>query len=152
MTSLRVEGQEMTVGVENRVQQFDWKVPEVMIIPAVNLGPKYPPLGNGLADDARFLGPLSPNSAHCVAQPSGPIRCIALIDYLEIRRFRAQKTLGGSLHRQPGQHPKKRFDVETIQRHRAQARRGLDDAPAAGRPDRTFNDRTPGGGDGGFRF
>jgi len=36
MNSLRVEGQK-TVGIEI-VQQFDWKAPDVIIIPAGNLG------------------------------------------------------------------------------------------------------------------
>ena len=36
MNSLRVEGQK-TVGIEI-VQQFDWEVPDVIIIPGGNLG------------------------------------------------------------------------------------------------------------------
>ena len=60
MNSLRIEGQK-TVGIEI-VQQFDWEVPDWIIIPAGNLG-NVSALGKGLADDAR-PGADRPAAAH----------------------------------------------------------------------------------------
>lgn len=64
MNSLRIEGQK-TVGVEI-VQQFDWEVPDWIVIPGGNLGNVYA-LGKGLML-MRDLGLISQMPKICVAQ------------------------------------------------------------------------------------
>jgi threonine synthase len=64
MNSLRVEGQK-TVGIEI-VQQFDWEVPDWIIIPGGNLG-NVSALGAGLTM-MRELGLVSKKPRICVAQ------------------------------------------------------------------------------------
>src|SRR4051812_39648307 len=64
MNSLRVEGQK-TVSIE-MVQQFDWKVPDWIIIPGGNLG-NVSALGAGLGM-MRELGIISKAPRICVAQ------------------------------------------------------------------------------------
>jgi threonine synthase len=64
MNSLRVEGQK-TVGIEI-VQQFDWEVPDWIIIPGGNLG-NVSALGAGL-NMMRELGLVTKRPRICVAQ------------------------------------------------------------------------------------
>ena len=64
MNSLRVEGQK-TVGIEI-VQQFDWEVPDWIVVPGGNLGNVYA-LGKGLLL-MRELGLISRLPRLCVAQ------------------------------------------------------------------------------------
>src|SRR5204863_422021 len=65
MNSLRLEGQK-TVAIEI-VQQFDWKVPDWIIIPGGNLG-NVSALGAGLTMMSE-LGIISKFPRICVAQP-----------------------------------------------------------------------------------
>jgi threonine synthase len=73
MNSLRIEGQK-TVAVEI-VQQFDWEVPDWVVVPGGNLGNVYA-LGKGLDADARswahHTAPAALRRAGRAGQPALP--------------------------------------------------------------------------------
>jgi len=94
MNSLRIEGQK-TVGIEI-VQQFDWEVPDVIVIPGGNLGTYRPsaraPYDAGSRTDHQAAANRrSPGRAR---QPALPV----LSDELRVlRAMEAQKTLASAI-------------------------------------------------------
>jgi threonine synthase len=90
MNSLRIEGQK-TVGIEI-VQQFDWEVPDWIVIPAGNLG-NVSALGRGLLM-MRELGLIDrlPRIACAQAANANPLYLSYLTDFEEYRPVTAKKT------------------------------------------------------------
>ncbi|MCL7454107.1 MAG: threonine synthase [Anaerolineae bacterium] len=95
MNSLRMEGQK-TVGIEI-VQQFDWEVPDWIIIPAGNLG-NVSALGKGLLL-MRDLGLIDrlPRIACAQAANANPLYLSYLSGFEEYRPVQAQKTLASAI-------------------------------------------------------
>jgi threonine synthase len=95
MNSLRMEGQK-TVGVEI-VQQFDWEVPDWIIIPAGNLG-NVSALGKGLLM-MRELGLIDrlPRIACAQAAHANPLYLSYLTGFEEYRPVTAQKTQASAI-------------------------------------------------------
>ena len=95
MNSLRVEGQK-TVGVEI-VQQFDWNVPDVMIIPGGNLG-NVSALGKGLLM-MRDLGLITklPRIVVAQAERANPLYRSFLKNFETFEPIQAQKTLASAI-------------------------------------------------------
>ena len=95
MNSLRVEGQK-TVGIEI-VQQFDWEVPEVMIIPGGNLG-NVSALGKGLLM-MKELGLIAklPRIVVAQAQRANPLYRAYLRNFEVFEPVQAQKTLASAI-------------------------------------------------------
>jgi len=93
--SLRMEGQK-TVGIEI-VQQFDWEVPDWIIIPAGNLG-NVSALGKGLLM-MRELGLIDklPHIACAQAAHANPLYLSYLTGFEEYRPVPAQKTLASAI-------------------------------------------------------
>jgi threonine synthase len=95
MNSLRMEGQK-TVGVEI-VQQFDWEVPDWIIIPAGNLG-NVSSLGKGLLL-MRDLGLIDrlPRIACAQAAHANPLYLSFLAGFDEYHPVQARKTLASAI-------------------------------------------------------
>jgi len=95
MNSLRVEGQK-TVGIEI-VQQFDWEVPDVMIIPGGNLG-NVSALGKGLSM-MKDLGVISklPRIVVAQAERANPLYRSYLRNFETFEPIQAQKTLASAI-------------------------------------------------------
>src|SRR5690348_7099571 len=95
MNSLRVEGQK-TVGVEI-VQQFDWNVPDVMIIPGGNLG-NVSALGKGLLmmQDLGLIKKL-PRIVVAQAERANPLYRSYLKNFERFEPIQAQKTLASAI-------------------------------------------------------
>src|SRR6478609_3487267 len=95
MNSLRVEGQK-TVGVEI-VQQFDWNVPDVMIIPGGNLG-NVSALGKGLLmmQDLGLITKL-PRIVVAQAERANPLYRSYLKNFETFEPIQAQKTLASAI-------------------------------------------------------
>ena len=95
MNSLRVEGQK-TVGVEI-VQQFDWNVPDVMIIPGGNLG-NVSALGKGLLmmKDLGLITKL-PRIVVAQAERANPLYRSFLKNFETFEPIQAQKTLASAI-------------------------------------------------------
>jgi threonine synthase len=95
MNSLRMEGQK-TVGIEI-VQQFDWEVPDWIIIPAGNLG-NVSALGKGLLM-MRDLGLIDklPHIACAQAAHANPLYLSYLTGFGEYRSIAAKKTLASAI-------------------------------------------------------
>jgi threonine synthase len=95
MNSLRMEGQK-SVGIEI-VQQFDWEVPDWIIIPAGNLG-NVSSLGKGLLL-MRELGLIDrlPRIACAQAAHANPLYLSYLSGFEEYRPVQAQKTLASAI-------------------------------------------------------
>jgi threonine synthase len=95
MNSLRVEGQQ-TVGIEI-VQQFDWNVPDVFIIPGGNLG-NVSALGKGLTL-MRDLGLIDklPRIVVAQAEHANPLYRSFLNGFASFEPVRAQKTLASAI-------------------------------------------------------
>ncbi len=95
MNSLRMEGQK-TVGIEI-VQQFDWEVPDWMIIPAGNLG-NVSALGKGLLM-MRELGLIKklPRIVCAQAAHANPLYLSFKKRYKEYKPVTAQKTLASAI-------------------------------------------------------
>ena len=95
MNSLRVEGQK-TVAFEI-VQQFDWNVPDVVIIPGGNLG-NVSALGKGFLM-MEELGIINKRPRIVVAQAekANPLYRSFLSDYEEFEPMQAQKTLASAI-------------------------------------------------------
>src|SRR6516225_8452562 len=95
MNSLRVEGQK-TVGIEI-VQQFDWQVPDVMIIPGGNLG-NVSALGKGLLmmKDFGLIAKL-PRIVVAQAQRANPLYRSYLSNFETFEPIQAQKTLASAI-------------------------------------------------------
>jgi len=95
MNSLRLEGQK-TVGVEI-IQQFDWEVPDWIILPVGNLG-NVSALGKGLLM-ARELGLINrlPRIACAQAEKANPLYLSYLKGYQDFQPVQAQKTLASAI-------------------------------------------------------
>ena len=95
MNSLRMEGQK-TVGIEI-VQQFDWTVPDWIVIPAGNLG-NVSALGNGLLM-MKELGLIDklPRIACAQAEQANPLYLSYLTGFREYQPVVAQKTLASAI-------------------------------------------------------
>jgi threonine synthase len=95
MNSLRIEGQK-TVGIEI-VQQFDWEVPDVIIIPGGNLG-NVSALGSGLLM-MRDLGLITrlPRIVVAQAERANPLYRSYLTGFEKFEPLEAQKTLASAI-------------------------------------------------------
>jgi threonine synthase len=95
MNSLRIEGQK-TVGIEI-VQQFDWEVPDVIIIPGGNLG-NVSALGSGLLM-MRDLGLISklPRIVVAQAERANPLYRSYLKNFESFEPMEAGKTLASAI-------------------------------------------------------
>ncbi len=95
MNSLRIEGQK-TVGIEI-VQQFDWEVPDVIIIPGGNLG-NVSALGSGLLM-MRDLGLITklPRIVVAQAERANPLYRSYLKNFETFEPIEAQKTLASAI-------------------------------------------------------
>src|SRR6266403_1135014 len=95
MNSLRVEGQK-TVGIEI-LQQFDWEVPDVMIIPGGNRG-NDTALGSGLLM-MKELGLISklPRIVVAQAERANPLYRSYLKNFETFEPIHAQKTLASAI-------------------------------------------------------
>ncbi|HEY6010116.1 MAG TPA: threonine synthase, partial [Nitrospirota bacterium] len=95
MNSRRIEGQK-TVGIEI-VQQFDWEVPDVIIIPGGNLG-NVSALGSGLLM-MRDLGLVSklPRIVVAQAERANPLYRSYLKNFESFEPMQAQKTLASAI-------------------------------------------------------
>ena len=95
MNSLRIEGQK-TVGVEI-VQQFDWEVPDVIIIPGGNLG-NVSALGSGLLM-MRDLGLITklPRIVVAQAERANPLYRSYMKNFESFEPMEAGKTLASAI-------------------------------------------------------
>ncbi len=95
MNSLRIEGQK-TVGIEI-VQQFDWDVPDVIVIPGGNLG-NVSALGQGLLM-MRDLGLINklPRIVVAQAERANPLYRSYLKNFSSFEPMQAQKTLASAI-------------------------------------------------------
>jgi threonine synthase len=95
MNSLRIEGQK-TVGIEI-VQQFDWDVPDAIIIPGGNLG-NVSALGSGLLM-MRDLGLVNklPRIVVAQAERANPLYRSYLNNFESFEPIQAQKTLASAI-------------------------------------------------------
>jgi threonine synthase len=95
MNSLRVEGQK-TVSIE-LVQQFDWEVPDWVIIPGGNLG-NVSALGNGflLMHELGIISKL-PRIACAQAARANPLYLSYLKGFREFQAVQAQPTLASAI-------------------------------------------------------
>ena len=95
MNSLRIEGQK-TVGIEI-VQQFDWEIPDVIIIPGGNLG-NVSALGSGLLM-MRDLGMISrlPRIVVAQAERANPLYRSYLKNFETFEPMEARKTLASAI-------------------------------------------------------
>jgi threonine synthase len=95
MNSLRIEGQK-TVGIEI-VQQFDWEIPDVIIIPGGNLG-NVSALGSGLLM-MRDLGLITalPRIVVAQAERANPLYRSYLKNFETFEPIRAEKTLASAI-------------------------------------------------------
>jgi threonine synthase len=95
MNSLRIEGQK-TVGIEI-VQQFDWEIPDVIIIPGGNLG-NVSALGKGLLL-MRTLGLIArlPRIVVAQAERANPLYRSYLTGYETFEPVQAEKTLASAI-------------------------------------------------------
>ncbi len=95
MNSLRLEGQK-TVAIEI-VQQFDWQVPDWIVIPGGNLG-NVSALGAGL-EMMMTLGLIDKRPRICVAQAerANPLYLSYQRDFDELQPVKAQSTLASAI-------------------------------------------------------
>ncbi len=95
MNSLRIEGQK-TVGIEV-VQQFDWEIPDVFIIPGGNLG-NVSALGSGLLM-MRDLGLITklPRIVVAQAENANPLYRSYLKNFASFEAIEAKKTLASAI-------------------------------------------------------
>ncbi len=95
MNSLRIEGQK-TVSIEI-VQQFDWEIPDWVIIPGGNLG-NVSALGYGFLM-MRELGVISklPRIVCAQSQKANPLYLSYLREFEEFKPLQAQKTLASAI-------------------------------------------------------
>jgi threonine synthase len=95
MNSLRIEGQK-TISVE-MVQQFDWEVPDVVIVPGGNLG-NTAALGKGflMMKDVGMIDKL-PRIVCAQAAKANPLYLSYLGGFKEFKPVKAQKTLANAI-------------------------------------------------------
>jgi threonine synthase len=144
MNSLRIEGQK-TIALEI-MQQFDWEVPEWMIIPGGNLG-NVSALGKGL-DMLLDMGLIARKPRICVAQAqaANPLYLSYLKDFKVVEPIAARKTLasaiqiGNPVSIEKAIHALKRYDgvveqaseEELVEASAAADRTGLFNCPHTG--------------------
>ncbi len=135
MNSLRIEGQK-TVGIEI-CQQFDWEVPDWIIIPAGNLG-NVSALGKGLLM-MKQLGLIHrlPRIASAQAANANPLYLSYLTGFKDYRQVTAKKTLATAI--QIGAPVSYERAVKTLQAFDGIVEQATEDelADAAARADRT---------------
>jgi len=135
MNPLRMEGQK-TVGVEI-VQQFDWEVPDVIVIPAGNLG-NISALGKGLLM-MRDLGMISklPRLVCAQAERANPLYLSYLTGFEEYTPVQAQPTLASAI--QIGNPVSYERAVKVLRQFEGIVEQASEDelANTAGRADRT---------------
>jgi threonine synthase len=135
MNSLRMEGQK-TVGIEI-VQQFDWQVPDWIVIPVGNLG-NVSALGRGLLM-MKELGLIDrlPRIACAQAERANPLYLSYLTGFQKYRPVEAQKTLASAI--QIGDPVSYERAVKTLQAFDGVVEQASEDelANAATRADRT---------------
>jgi len=95
MNSLRIEGQK-TISVE-MVQQFDWEVPDVIVIPGGNLG-NVSALGNGF-EMMYELGLINkkPTIVLAQAENANPLYLSYLKNFEEFHPIQSKKTLASAI-------------------------------------------------------
>jgi threonine synthase len=95
MNSLRIEGQK-TVSIEI-VQQFDWEVPDIIIVPGGNLG-NTAALGKGFLM-MKELGMVNkqPRIVCAQAAKANPLYLSYLNGFKEFKPIKAQKTLANAI-------------------------------------------------------
>ncbi|MCF6158353.1 MAG: threonine synthase [wastewater metagenome] len=95
MNSLRVEGQK-TVSIEI-IQQFDWEVPDVIVIPGGNLG-NTAALGKGflMMKELGIVNKL-PRIVCAQAAKANPLYLSYLNNFEEFKPVKAQKTLANAI-------------------------------------------------------
>jgi threonine synthase len=135
MNALRMEGQK-TVSVEI-VQQFDWEVPDWIVIPVGNLG-NVSALGKGFLM-MRELGLINklPRIACAQAEKANPLYLSYLTGFEEYRPVTAQKTLASAI--QIGHPVSYERAVKALQAFNGVVEQASEDelANAAARSDRT---------------
>ena len=135
MNSLRMEGQK-TVGIEI-VQQFDWQVPDWIVVPVGNLG-NVSALGKGFLM-MKELGLIDrlPRIACAQSQRANPLYLSYLTDYKEFRPVQAEKTLASAI--QIGDPVSYERAVKVLRAFRGVVEQATEDelANAAARADRT---------------
>ena len=135
MNPLRIEGQK-TVGIEI-VQQFDWEVPDVIVIPVGNLG-NVSALGRGLLL-MKQLGLISrlPRLVCAQAERANPLYLSYLTGFREYRPVQAQRTLASAI--QIGNPVSYERAVKVLKQFDGVVEQASEDelANAAGRADRT---------------
>ncbi len=112
MNSLRIEGQK-SISIEI-VQQFDWEVPDVIIIPGGNLG-NVSALGNGF-EMMLQLGLISkkPRIVLAQAQNANPLYLSYLNGFKEFKPITPKKTLASAI--QIGDPVSVRKAIRTLQK------------------------------------
>ncbi len=95
MNSLRIEGQK-TISIE-LLQQFDWKVPDVIIVPGGNLG-NISAIGKGflMMRELGFIDSL-PNLICAQAQIANPLYLSYLNGFNEFHSVKAEKTAASAI-------------------------------------------------------
>ena len=135
MNSLRIEGQK-TVSIE-LVQQFDWDIPDWVIIPGGNLG-NVSALGSGFLL-MRELGIISrlPRIACAQAQRANPLYQSYRTGFREFHAMQAQPTLASAI--QIGNPVSFQKAIKTLQMFEGVVEQASEDelANAAARGDRT---------------
>ena len=95
MNSLRIEGQK-TISIE-MAQQFDWEVPDVVIIPGGNLG-NVSALGNGFTMMLELgLIKKKPRIVLAQAQKANPLYLSYLNGFADFKPVTPQKTLASAI-------------------------------------------------------
>jgi threonine synthase len=135
MNSLRIEGQK-TISIE-LVQQFDWEVPDWIIIPGGNLG-NVSALGKGfmLMRDLGMIDKL-PRIACAQAAQANPLYLSSLTGFQEFHPIQAQPTLASAI--QIGNPVSFQKAINTLQTFDGVVEQASEDelANAAARADRT---------------
>ena len=135
MNSLRIEGQK-TISIE-LVQQFDWEVPDWIIIPGGNLG-NVSALGKGflLMRDLGMITKL-PRIACAQAEGANPLYRSSLTGFQEYHPVQAQPTLASAI--QIGNPVSIQKAIATLQTFDGVVEQATEDelANAAARADRT---------------
>lgn len=135
MNSLRIEGQK-TISIE-LVQQFDWEVPDWIIIPGGNLG-NVSALGKGfmLMRDLGMIDRL-PRIACAQAERANPLYLSSLTGFRDFHPVQAQPTLASAI--QIGNPVSIQKAINTLQQFDGIVEQASEDelANAAARADRT---------------
>lgn len=135
MNSLRIEGQK-TIGIE-LLQQFNWNVPDIIIIPGGNLG-NVSALGNGfkLMKEVGIIDKL-PKIVCAQAERANPLYRSYLKGFEEFKPVKAKKTLANAI--QIGNPVSINKAINTLKEFNGIVEQATEDelANAAARADRT---------------